>query len=194
MNPIKKLPKIIKTPRLELRQLDVTPENAQLIFDAVKNENPDDFFYNQIGHENIIPADADEMYRQMQCEARHAGDNGVNLYIFLDGKPIGYRRIYFFDNATKTLQCAAVWLVRSAWGRGFALESYQAIERIAFEEFGANRITRQCSAENQRSANSIKHAGFHLDGVARQSGTYSDGRLYDNMMWSKLRSEYAGEK
>ncbi len=66
MNPIKKLPKTIKTARLELRQLDVTPENAQLIFDAVKNEQPQDFFFNQIGCENIIPRDAAEMYRQIQ--------------------------------------------------------------------------------------------------------------------------------
>ena len=194
MNPIKKLPKIIKTPRLELRQLDVTPENAQLIFDAVKNESPDDFVFNPIVDDKVIPTDANDMLRQMQREAEWTADNGANLYIFLDGKPIGYRRIYFFDNATKTLQRGNTWPVRSAWGHGYALESYQAIERIAFEELGANRITSQCSTENIRSANSIKRAGFHLDGVARQGGVYSDGRLYDNMMWSKLRSEYAGEK
>ena len=194
MNPIKNLPKIIKTPRLELRQLDVTPENAQLIFDAVKDENPDDFVFNPIVDDKVIPTCADDMLRQMQRESEWTADNGANLYIFLDGKPIGYRRIYFFDNATKTLQRANTWLVHSAWGRGFALESYQAIERIAFEELGANRITSQCSTENTRSANSIKRAGFHLDGVARQGGVYPNGRLYDNMMWSKLRSEYAGEK
>ena len=64
------------------------------------------------------------------------------------------------------------------------------IERIAFETMDANRITRQCSKDNLRSANSIKSSGFHLDGIARQSGVYSDGKLYDNMIWSKLRSEY----
>jgi len=94
MNPIKKLNKIIKTPRLELRQLDVTPENAKLIYDAVKNERPEDFFYNQIGNKNIIPVDADEMFCQMQRADKWAADNGVNLYIFLDGRPIGYRRIF----------------------------------------------------------------------------------------------------
>ena len=123
VNPIKQLPRVIKTSRVEMRQLDVTRENAEMIFDAIKDENSSDFYFNPIGVDNIVPKSAE-------------------------------------------------------------------IERIAFEKLGANRITRQCSKDNVRSANSIKSSGFHLDGIARQGGVYSDGKLYDNMMWSKLRSEY----
>ena len=66
-------------------------------------------------------------------------------------------------------QWAAVWLLRSAWGNGFARETSDAIEKIVFETLGANRITRQCSVDNVCSANSIRSSGFHLD-----------GKLYDN--------------
>ena len=189
-NPIKQLPKIIKTARLEMRQLEPTPENAQLVFDAVKNESPADFYYNQICNNSAVPSNADEMLKQMQIESQWGADNGVNLYIFHNGNLIGYRRLYFHDDPTKTLQMATVWLVRSAWGHGFARETSDAIEKIAFETLGANRITRQCSADNIRSANSIKSSGFHLDGIARQGGVYFDNKLYDNMIWSKLKSEY----
>lgn len=189
-NPIKKLPKIIKTERLKMRQLEVTFDNAQIIFDAVKNESPADFYYNQIGNTNIIPTTAEEMLKQMQVEAKHTIDNGVNYYIFHDGNLIGYRRLFFHNDATKTLQMSTVWLVRSAWGHGFARETSDAIEKIAFETLGANRITRQCSVDNVRSANSIRSSGFHLDGIARQGGVYPDNKLYDNMIWSKLKSEY----
>lgn len=189
-NPIKNLPHVIKTARLEMRQMDTTPENAQLVFDAVKNENPADFYFNQIGNTNIIPVTVAEMHKQMQVEAKHTTDNGVNYYIFHDGNLIGYRRLFFHDDATKTLQMSAVWLVRSAWGHGFARETSDAVERLAFETLGANRITRQCSVENIRSANSIRSSGFHLDGISRQGGVYHDNKLYDNMMWSKLKSEY----
>ena len=189
-NPIKKLPKIIKTERLEMRQLDVTPDNAKIVFEAVKNENSADFYYNQICNNSAVPSNADEILKQMQIEYQWASDNGINLYIFHNGKPIGYRRLFFHDDATKTLQMATVWLVRSAWGHGFARETSDAIEKIAFETLGANRITRQCSADNVRSANSIRSSGFHLDGIARQGGVYTDNKLYDNMMWSKLKSEY----
>lgn len=189
-NPIKKLPKIIKTAHLEMRQLEVTLDNAQIVFDAVKNENPVDFYYNQIGNTNIIPATVEEMLKQMQVESKYTTENGVNYYIFHDGNLIGYRRLFFHNDATKTLQMSAVWLVRTAWGHGFARETSDTVERIAFETLGANRITRQCSIDNVRSANSIRSSGFHLDGIARQDGVYPDNKLYDNMFWSKLKSEY----
>ena len=192
VNPIKQLPRIIKTARLEMRQLDVTRENAEMIFDVIKNENPSDFYFNPIGGDNIVPKSADEVLKFMQRESDWTADNGVALYLFQKDKFIGYRRL-FFDNVTRTLQMATVWLVRSAWGHGFARETSDEIERIAFENLGANRIVRQCSKDNVRSANSIKSSGFHLDGIARQSGVYPDGKLYDNMMWSKLRSEYVNK-
>lgn len=173
-----------------MRQLDVTPENAKLVFDAVKNENPKNFFYNQIGNTNIIPTSADEMLKQMQCEAKYSAENGVNYYIFHDGKLIGYRRFHFFNGPTKTVQMSSVWLIHSVWGNGFAKETADKVEEISFDILGANRITRQCSVENTRSANSIKSSGFHLDGIARQAGVYPDNRLYDNMFWSKLKTEY----
>ena len=44
------------------------------------------------------------MLKQMQVEAVWVADNGVNLYIFHDGNLIGYRRLFFNDDATKTLQ------------------------------------------------------------------------------------------
>lgn len=189
-NPIKNLPEVIKTLRLEMRQLDVTAENAKLIFDAVRDENPADFYFKPIGVENTVPMDADEMLRRMQRTENYAGNNGACYYVFENGRLIGFRRFYFFDDPTRTFQMSEVWFVRRAWGHGYSHETYDAFERIAFEELGANRITRQCSAENTRSANSIRASGFHLDGVARMGGVYSDNRLYDNMMWSKLKSEY----
>lgn len=192
-NPIKSLPKIIKTARLEMRQLDATPENAQLVFDAVKDENPADFYFNRICNTNLVPTTVDEMLKQMQVEAAWTVDNGLNLYIFHDGNLIGYRRLFFHDDATKTLQISNIWLIRSAWGRGFARETSDAIEKLAFETLVAKRITIQCSVDNIRSANSIRTSGFHLDGVARQSGVYPDNKLYDNMIWSKLKSEYKGK-
>lgn len=193
INPIKQLPKIIKTSRLEMQQLDVTYENAEMIFDAIKNENPSDFYFNPIGIDNIIPQSADEVLKWMQRESDWTADNGIALYLFLNDKFIGYRRLFFHNDATRTLQMATVWLVQSAWGNGFAREISDEIERIAFESLCANRIVRQCSKDNVRSANSIKSSGFHLDGIARQSAVYPDGKLYDNMMWSKLRSEYVNK-
>lgn len=80
VNPIKQLPQIMKTPRLEMRQLAATYENAEMIFDAIKNENPSDFYFNPIGVDNIIPQSADEVLKWMQrglCKWRLYGWFGL---------------------------------------------------------------------------------------------------------------------
>ena len=95
VNPIKQLPRVIKTSRVEMRQLDVTRENAEMIFDAIKDENPSDFYFNPIGVDNIVPKSADEVLKFMQRESGWTADNGVALYLFQNNKFIGYRRLFF---------------------------------------------------------------------------------------------------
>lgn len=190
-NPIKNLPKVIKTARLELRQLESTLENAQLIFDAVKNEKPDDFYFNTIAHERgrLLPESVDEMLQIMEKEARWVLNSGIIFYIFLQNKLIGYRR-FFFQEENRTLRGSNTWFLKSERQKGFGRESFEIIEKIAFNEMNANRCTRDCSVDNILSAKGIKADGFHLDGISRQDFVYPDGKLYDNMMWSKLKSEY----
>ena len=145
MNPIKKLPKVIKTERLEMRQLNATPENAKLVFDAVKNENPDNFYFNPIA-KNAVPKTSKEMLKKMQQEDEYSKSNGANYYIFHNDKLIGYRRFHFFDDATKTLQMSIVWLVRSEWGKGFAKETSDKIEEIS-----SSRVPALSQAKISRS-------------------------------------------
>lgn len=190
MNPIKSLPKIIKTARLEMRQLEPTIENAQMIYDVVKNENPDDYHFNPISHDGkILPESADEMMQVMEKEARWVLNSGIIYYIFLKDKLIGYRRFFYTEN-NRTLRGSDTWFIKSERQQGYGRESFEAIEQIAFNELNANRCTRDCSVDNALSAKGIKASGFHLDGIARQDFVYHDGTLYDNMMWSKLKSEY----
>ena len=190
---IKELPKIIKTERLELRQLESTLENAQLIFDAVKNENPDDFYFEYIVQTNdIIPQSVSEVLKQMKTEEEWNADNGATFHIFHNNDLVGYRRVYFFDSpsANKTFRFAAVWFIKSARNKGFAKESMARLEEIAFNQLGANRTSRICAPENIVSANLAKSMGYHLDGISRQNVVLINGAVIDSMMWSKLKSEY----
>lgn len=190
MNPIKSLPKVIKTERLEMRQLEPTIENAQMIYEAIKNESPDDYHFNPIAHDGkILPESADEMMQVMEKEARWILNSGVIYYIFLKDKLIGYRR-FFYTEDNRTLHISNTWFIKHERQKGYGQESFKAIEKIAFNELNANRCTRDCSVDNTLSAKSIKASGFHLDGISRQNFVYHDGKLYDNMMWSKLKSEY----
>ena len=202
---IKDFPTIIKTERLEMRQLEPTLENAALVFDALKNEDPEDFKFNPTTafdpqlkkNQIILPESVEDMLETMKektiwCTGDTYNDPGATYYIFLDDKLIGFRRIHW-NESFKTLQSSEAWLVKSARHNGYAKESMDAIEKLAFVDFEANRITRQCNAMNVQSAKSIERSGFHLDGIARQSIVNPDGYFGDNMMWSKLKSEYKAD-
>lgn len=189
MNPIKKLPPIIKTERLELRQLEPTPENAQMIFDAVRNENPDDFHFEPISHKNNIPQSAKEILDKMKLDVQWNDENGVVYYIFHNNNLIGYRRMNYFES-NETFQFGVVWFIKSERGRGFAKETMLEFEKVAFETLGANRIIRQCNPTNVASINLAKSLGYHLDGVIRQSIRDINGEFFDLMVFTKLKSEY----
>ena len=45
------------TERLEMRLLEPTPENAKIVWDVLKNENPEDFKYMwySVSHKSHLP-------------------------------------------------------------------------------------------------------------------------------------------
>jgi RimJ/RimL family protein N-acetyltransferase len=186
---IRDLPKVIKTARLEMRALEPSFENAQMIFDAVKNENPDDFKDGPIGLEHIIPETVEEMLAIMKKTEEWTTISGQNFYVFHNNNLIGYRRI-FFNEFNKSFTFAVVWLVKSAQKHGFATESMTELEEIAFEKLGANKCIRYTFPENRASIALSKKMAYHLDGINRQEYMTLDGIFRDSMIWSKLKSEF----
>jgi RimJ/RimL family protein N-acetyltransferase len=51
-------------------------------------------------------------------------------------------------------------------------------------------VTLQNNANNRVSSVLAKRAGYHLDGIMRQSIMNEDGTFDDLMVWSKLKSDY----
>lgn len=178
----------IKTARLELRILEPTLENAELVWNALKNEKLDDFKYAPMV-DGGLPKSLDETFAMMQRQDKWCKSNGVNFYVFHDGKLVGYQRIFYWES-NKTLQFADVWFVKSVWGNGFSKEIHEVLEKIAFEELKVHRTTRQCMAGNIRSKNSIINAGYHLDGIMRDTNLLPDGTWMDHLCFTKLESEY----
>lgn len=178
----------LKTQRLELRILEPTPENAALVWDALKNENPDDFKYAPMISGGILPKSQDETLQMMQRQKEWC-KNGVGWYVFYNNTLVGYQRIHFWPE-NRTLQCSEVWFLRKYWGQGFNQEVHNKIEEIAFERLQVNRICRQCAKSNENSFNSIKKSGFHFDGEDRQAFRMLDGTFLNQCLFSKLISEY----
>ena len=184
--------KNLKTKRLELRVLEPTPENAKLVWEAIKNENPDDFRYVNWtpNYKKPLPESLEETLTQMQQEQkRDIIPNGAVWYVFYDGKLVGHHGVFYFDN-NKSMQAGNVWFVKSAQRQGFNQEIWTLLMKMAFEDLGVNRIMRQCMADNKQSQKSISGSGFHLDGRVRASTMMPDGTFMDNLVFTKLASEY----
>lgn len=178
-----------KNERLELRILEPTMENAEIVWNAVKNENPDDFKYVwfTVTHNSHMTESLEETLQRIKLDFE--SKTGCAYYIFYDGQFIGYQRLHYIEGAS-TIRCAAVWLVKSAWGNGFNQEIHKCLEQLAFEKLGVNRICRQIMPANVRSKKSIEADGYHLDGIDRQAEMQPDGTFTDRWMYSKLASEY----
>ena len=182
----------LKTPRLELRVLEPTKENAKLVWNAIKGENPADFKYVNWtpDYKKPLPESMEETLKQMQQEQeRDVVPNGAVWYVFHNGKLIGHHGVFYFDN-NKSIQSGNVWFVKAAQRQGFNQEIWSLLIKMAFEELGANRIMRQCMANNEQSQRSIMGSGFHLDGRIRASTHMPDGTWMDQLVFTKLASEY----
>lgn len=189
---IKHFIKNLRTDRLELRHLIPNLQNAKMIYDALKNENPDDYKYEPLMKApKRLPTSVNDTLKMMQYHADSEANDGCMFYIFYNNRFIGARKISYFKDAF-TLKLNSVWLVRAARGYGFAAESYRAIEDIAFNKLKVNKIMRVNFVENKKSVKLAENTGFILDGISRQA-VYMDGKFYDLMQWSKLHSDYLKE-
>lgn len=178
----------LKTERLEMRILEPTPQNAKTVYDAIKNENPEDFKYAPMVEKGILPTSESETLQMMQRHKKWC-HNGVDWFVFCDNILVGYQRIHYWPE-NRTVQCSDVWFLKKYWGKGFNQEIHRKIEEIAFEKLHANRICRQCMKDNINSFKSIKKSGFHHDGNERQFFRMPDGSFMDQCRFSKLANEY----
>ncbi len=183
--------KNLKTLRLELRLLEPSAENAELIWNTLKAENRGDFAFINYSpkYDKPLPESVDDVLEIMKNDDKMAADNGVVWYIFHNNNLVGYQRIHYWPQS-KTIQFAAVWFVKSAWGHGFSQEVHNTLEQISFEQLKVHRVTRQCMAGNLHSKKSIENAGYHLDGCVRDSHLMPDGTWMDHLTYTKLESEY----
>jgi len=181
----------LKTKRLELRILDATLENATLVWNAIKDENPADFAFIHFSpnFDKPLPTSLDETLETMKNYANAFKNTGVLWYVFNDGKLIGFHGVSY-NQENDSVSPGNVWFVKSAWGHGFNHEIHNLLEKITFEDLHVHRMMRQCMANNERSQKSILSSGYHLDGRLREFARLQDGTWVDHLIFSKLASEY----
>ena len=153
-NPIKNLPKVIKTSRLEMRTLDATPENAEMIYNAMDNSR--DYIEAFQGFLEYIKSPDDVMALLQKRIQQRATDEAVCYGIFHNDEFIG--RIRFKRTGTDS-GYFGYWQTKPASGNGYMGEALSALEQELFN-FGFNKITIEIDDGNTRSENVAKRNGY----------------------------------
>lgn len=121
--------------------------------------------------------DLDRDYRYAvfdEAEAELIGETGLYTRAGVGAREIGY------------------WTHLRHGGQGFAVEAAAAMVRVAFEVDGVDRLEIHCARENEASARVPLRLGFTHEATLARRIEDTEGRLRDAMIWTLLRSAYAG--
>jgi len=82
---------------------------------------------------------------------------------------------------------------KSKWNKGYGTEVMRLLLRHGFGTLNLNRIFLRVDSENKGGIRAYEKAGFILEGRLR-AADFRDGRYYDELIMSVLRSEWKPEE
>ena len=77
------------------------------------------------------------------------------------------------------------WIHKDFEGKGFILESTNALTRYAFEIFRAKRVEIRCDGRNLRSLAVMKKLGYTQEGILRNDDIGADGAIRDTIVTAR---------
>lgn len=81
------------------------------------------------------------------------------------------------------------WLGETFAGRGIMTEAMTALMTYLFSEKGYDSITVRVFADNQASRKLMRRLGFRQEGHLHQAVLGYDGRLHDDLLFSRRKRE-----
>ncbi len=88
-----------------------------------------------------------------------------------------------------TLADMGYWLGSAFWGKGYATFAAREIVKLAFVEFGVDKLYAQHMSHNPASGRVMQKIGMTQEGVLRDHWL-KEGKRYDLVMYGLLRSEF----
>lgn len=186
----KDFPLTLKGPRIELRTLEATFENARMGYDAVVANRTHLLPWMPWASEEITKSPESSFEYLIGIAKGRREKTKYDFGIFCDGKHIGNMGIFDISEKKKSAEIG-YWLAKTATGKGYMSEAVKLIEDEAFRTLGLNRIQIKCDPRNTKSANVAKRLGYVLDGVIRNASFSEIEKIFtDDCVFSKLRSEW----
>jgi ribosomal-protein-serine acetyltransferase len=118
----------------------------------------------------------------------------VDYGIYLGDNYIGNIGIFNLSERKKSGEIG-YWLSDKHTRQGYMSEAVRIMEKEFFGRYGLNRIQIRCDVANHASSGVAKKCGYVLEGRFRQDDWSKHSKKFrDTFCFSKLRSEYLGEK
>jgi RimJ/RimL family protein N-acetyltransferase len=116
---------------------------------------------------------ADEVFGQALAHWQDHGFGWRSAHDKATGDWLGFVGLNYIESDTQGLGTDEVeigwWIIRAAWGRGYASEGAAAIRDEAFERIGLDRIIARLQPANVASGHVAEKIGmsFHCDTIGR---------------------------
>jgi RimJ/RimL family protein N-acetyltransferase len=106
----------------------------------------------------------------------------------VDGTLVGQVSLHQIDPRNGSAE-VGYWLTPAGRGRGLATHALDAAARFGFDVLELARVELFHATENAASCLVAERAGFQVEGTARQSFVYGDGRRHDEHLHARLATD-----
>lgn len=186
---MKTFPVCIKGPRVELRAMAATDENARLVFQAVSESREHLLPWMPWASEENTASAGDSLEFLKRAEQARRDGEKYEYGIFAGGEYLGHTG--FFNISPPNLSAeTGYWLKASAVGKGYVSEALHILENEIFSDDGLNRLVIKCDIRNAASRKVAERNGYVYEGTLREDRFDSlTGTFRTSLMFSKLKSD-----
>lgn len=181
---IDRAPPRLLTPRLQLER--PRAEHAAAVRDSVNHS----LGALQFVHWAQQAFDDDDARRFCEADADRVAAGDCLIYFAFErasGRFVGNLDLHSFDYAVPRCQIGYVGDTRFA-GRGLMREAALGLLDLAFG-LGVERVEAWCDLRNARSIHFAQTLGLHYEGLMRGVSRDPQGRLCDEVLLARLRSD-----
>lgn len=176
-------PPILRTPRLELRQLALRDAPAAFAFRSDVEVTK----WLTWGPDQRLE-DTRSFLERVIAQREQGEPPGWGTVLQETEQLIGAIWLNHWDERLKVADVGYA-LNQDFWNRGYMSEALTAVVRAAFEDFDASRIDANVDVENTASARVLQKVGFDMEGT--RSSLFVKGNQRDYQMCTLLRANWS---
>lgn len=180
-------PKTITDGNVELRQIELTFDNVQMVYETV-NRNREYFgeFLEWVKYINRAEDQFDWV--------KSAASKKYDYFVYVDGKFAGTIGLVKYCPEPDKRWCEiGYWMDREFAGRGAMTRAVKMLGDFVFSTGEFGRIQIVCDNANIASARVAEKAGYKMEGIMRQIGKMGTKSSGNHRVYSMLYTEWKSE-